>query len=204
MHPDKIERSRVKRLTDLPNIGKAGAADLQLLGIHEPQQLRGKSALQMYEQLCQLTQSRQDPCVLDVFMSITRFMNGEEPRPWWAFTAERKQLLGKGVAIHGVVAGPQAKNLAPSDSVRELQARANLGPKSAQMLVAAGIRSFAHLTELGSVAAFVQVKRSGAPASLNLLWALEGALSGERWQVVAREHRTSLLLALESCESGRP
>jgi DNA transformation protein len=36
--------------------------------------------------------------------------------------------------------------------------------------------------------------------SLNLLWALEGALSGEHWQVVAKEHRTSLLLALEEQE----
>jgi DNA transformation protein len=33
-----------------------------------------------------------------------------------------------------------------------------------------------------------------------LLWALEGALSGEHWQQVAREHRTSLLLAVEERE----
>ena len=33
--------------------------------------------------------SRQDPCVLDVFLSITRFLAGEEPRRWWAYTAER-------------------------------------------------------------------------------------------------------------------
>ena len=33
--------------------------------------------------------------------------------------------------------------------------------------------------------------------SLNLLWAMEGALTGVHWQVVAREHRASLLLALE-------
>ncbi len=30
---------------------------------------------------------------------------------------------------------------------------------------------------------------------MNLLWALEGAISGLHWQEVAREHRTSLLLA---------
>ena len=34
------------------------------------------------------------------------------------------------------------------------------------------------------------------------LWALEGALSGLPWQVVAREHRTSLLLALETLDRG--
>ncbi|WP_264362066.1 TfoX/Sxy family protein [Ramlibacter tataouinensis] len=41
---------------------------------------------------------------------------------------------------------------------------------------------------------------TGRPVSLNLLWALEGAITGERWQEVARRHRTSLLLALEDHE----
>lgn len=73
----------------------------------------------------------------------------------------------------------------------------NLGPKSAEMLSAAGITSIEQLTALGSVRAFTQVKRVHPGASLNLLWALEGALTGEPWQLVAKEHRTSLLLALE-------
>jgi DNA transformation protein len=38
----------------------------------------------------------------------------------------------------------------------------------------------------------------GVSPGLNLLWALEGALTGCPWQVVAKEHRLSLLLALES------
>ena len=54
----------------------------------------------------------------------------------------------------------------------------------------------ADLQALGSVAAYVAVKRVAPQASLNLLWALEGALTGEHWQRVATEHRTSLLLAL--------
>ncbi len=77
----------------------------------------------------------------------------------------------------------------------------NLGPKSQKMLERAGIVSLDQLRNLGSVAAFVQVKRAGNKPSLNLLWALEGALSGLGWQVVAREHRTSLLLALETHEN---
>jgi DNA transformation protein len=76
----------------------------------------------------------------------------------------------------------------------------NLGPKSQQMLALAGITTFEQLHALGAVAAFVRVKRSGGSPSLNLLWALEGALTGLRWQEVAREHRTSLLLALEQHE----
>ncbi|MBK9574297.1 MAG: TfoX/Sxy family DNA transformation protein [Rhodoferax sp.] len=80
---------------------------------------------------------------------------------------------------------------------------ANLGPKSAAVLVAAGVKSAEHLAALGSVAAFSLAKRSDARVSLNLLWAIEAALCGESWQTVAREHRTSLLLALDSHENDR-
>jgi len=73
----------------------------------------------------------------------------------------------------------------------------NLGPKSQAMLATAGISTLAQLRKLGAVAAYVQVRSQSPRASLNLLWALEGALSDTPWQVVAREHRTSLLLALE-------
>lgn len=92
---------------------------------------------------------------------------------------------------------------APSpQAIRELAAIANLGPKSAAVLAGAGVKSFEHLAALGSVAAFSMARRSGARVSLNLLWAIEAALCGESWQTVAREHRTSLLLALESHEKG--
>ncbi len=73
----------------------------------------------------------------------------------------------------------------------------NLGPKSQQMLARAGIHTVAQLHTLGAVAAYVQTKKAGEAVSLNLLWALEGALTGLRWQDVARMHRTSLLFALE-------
>ncbi len=93
MHPDKVCRERVRNLTDLPNIGKAGAADLVVLGILRPQQLIGRDPFQMYQELCVLTQQRHDPCVIDVFMSITRFMDGEPAQVWWNFTEERKRLM---------------------------------------------------------------------------------------------------------------
>ena len=91
MNPNKVERNRVKHLTDLPNIGRATAADLRLIGIQEPEQLVGMCPFEMYERLCEKTASRHDPCVIDVFISVTRFMDGGDPRPWWEFTEERKQ-----------------------------------------------------------------------------------------------------------------
>lgn len=80
-------------LTDLPNIGKAIAADLRLLGIYEPRQLVGQCPFEMYTKLCEKTAMQHDPCVIDVFMSVVRFMNGEEPRSWWTYTEERKRLF---------------------------------------------------------------------------------------------------------------
>lgn len=76
----------------------------------------------------------------------------------------------------------------------------NFGPKSQQMLEQAGIKTVEQLRELGAVRAYLQVKRSGGNASLNLLWALEGALTGQHWQVVAKEERLRLLLELEDLE----
>jgi hypothetical protein len=89
----KVEREKIARLEDLPNIGKACAADLRSIGIQEPAALIGKNPIEMYDKLCQLRGKRQDPCVLDVFISVVRFMEGGPPLPWWSFTAERKQRL---------------------------------------------------------------------------------------------------------------
>jgi DNA transformation protein len=64
----------------------------------------------------------------------------------------------------------------------------------------AGITSLQQLKQVGSVRAFASAKKIDPTVTLNLLWALEGAVLGQRWQQVAREHRASLLLALEDHE----
>lgn len=92
MNPKRVVREKVKKLTDLPNIGPSLADDLRSIGIETPQELKGKDALELYEKLCAKTGSEHDPCVLDVFMSITDFMNGGEPKVWWDFTDKRKSL----------------------------------------------------------------------------------------------------------------
>jgi DNA transformation protein and related proteins len=78
----------------------------------------------------------------------------------------------------------------------------NLGPKSAAVLARAGISSLEQVEKLGAVAAFARAKQLEPKVTLNLLWALEGALLGQPWQAVAREHRTRLLLELEDHELG--
>src|SRR4029079_11323279 len=64
-------------LEDLPNVGPATAADFRLLGITRPGQLKGKDPYRLYERLCELTGVRHDPCVIDVFIAATRFMDGD-------------------------------------------------------------------------------------------------------------------------------
>ncbi len=73
----------------------------------------------------------------------------------------------------------------------------NLGPASAAMLAEAGIRTEQALRRLGAVRAFVRTRAVCPRASLNLLWALEGALSGRPWQEVAAHDRAALLMAVE-------
>ncbi len=86
-------RKTVSRLDELPNIGKAMAADLQLIGIDHPQKLLGKDAFELYEELCTQSGKRHDPCVIDVFMSVIHFMEGSDPLPWWSYTDERKKRM---------------------------------------------------------------------------------------------------------------
>ena len=93
MSPSKVLRDKVLLLTHLPNVGESIAGDLRLIGIQTPSQLKGRDPYAMFEALCAVTQQRHDPCVIDVFISVTRFMNGEPPAVWWQFTAERKQTL---------------------------------------------------------------------------------------------------------------
>jgi DNA transformation protein len=70
------------------------------------------------------------------------------------------------------------------------------------MLFAAGITSLARLRELGAIKAYMMVKRAGSRPTLNFLWALEGLISGMHWQEIAKNHRASLLLALDEAEKN--
>lgn len=94
MNPAKVVREKVRRFTDLPNIGPAGARDFEVLGYSEPGQLIGADPFELYQSLCSVTGVRHDPCVLDVFMSVTSFLQGGQPQPWWNFTEQRKRRYG--------------------------------------------------------------------------------------------------------------
>ena len=84
---------QMKRLEDIPNVGKAIAADLRYLGVKTPSKLSGKDPYELYNTLCERTGVRHDPCLLDTFIAAVRYVEGGPKLPWWAFTAERKRTL---------------------------------------------------------------------------------------------------------------
>jgi hypothetical protein len=100
-------RSNVKCFEHIPNVGKSIAEDFRKLGIPSPSDLAGKDPYAMYDEMCRITGQRQDPCLLDVFIAVVRYMEGGPKLPWWKFTAERKRHLAaragdraKSIRIH--------------------------------------------------------------------------------------------------------
>jgi Pathogenicity locus len=92
-HATKTNGRQVDRLEDIPNVGPAIAADLRRLGIRQPDDLLGRDAFAMYDDLCRITGQRHDPCVLDTFIAAVRFMEGGPKEPWWKYTPERKREM---------------------------------------------------------------------------------------------------------------
>ncbi len=74
----------------------------------------------------------------------------------------------------------------------------NIGPKSAAWLRQVGLRTREDLEAAGPVDAFMRVKRAGFRPSLNMLYALEGALQDCHWQEVPEARRVELVSAAEA------
>jgi len=80
----------------------------------------------------------------------------------------------------------------------------NIGPKSAAWLRQVGLRTREDLAAVGTVEAFMRVKRAGFKPTLNLLYAIEGALLDCHWQNVPEERRHELVLAADAAISLLP
>ena len=80
----------------------------------------------------------------------------------------------------------------------------NIGPKSAAWLRQVGLRSREDLEAVGAVDAFMRVMRAGFKPSLNLLYALEGALLDCHWQEVPEGRRTELVTAADAATALLP
>ena len=80
----------------------------------------------------------------------------------------------------------------------------NIGPKSAAWLRQVGLRSLQDIAAIGTVDAFMKVRRAGFKPGLNLLYALEGALLDCHWQDVPEARRSALVQAAEAATALLP
>jgi len=86
-------RRQRDELQRLPGVGPSIAADLRLLGVRSVADLARRDPERMYDRLCRLTRTRQDPCVLYVFRCAVYAARSRSPRPelllWWAWKERR-------------------------------------------------------------------------------------------------------------------
>jgi len=83
-----------RSLRDLVGVGAAIEADFHMLGVGNVEALAASDADSLYEKLCRITKTRQDPCVLDTFRcAVAQARNPRLPaeqRNWWWWSRQRK------------------------------------------------------------------------------------------------------------------
>jgi len=80
----------------------------------------------------------------------------------------------------------------------------NVGPKSAAWLRQVGVRTLEDLRRTGPIETYLKVKRAGFRPSLNLLYAMQGALEDRHWAELSEETKQSLVLAADAAENVNP
>ena len=83
----RISKKELQKLTVIPGVGPAMAADLYLLGVQEVSQLKSRKPEKLYKNLCKLSGMPVDRCVLYVFRCAVYFATHQHHDPnklkWW-------------------------------------------------------------------------------------------------------------------------
>lgn len=83
-----------RKLSDLSGIGKAMLGDFRLLDIRSVEQLALSDPDHLFAELCRLTLSSQDPCVLDTLRcAVAQARDPHLPKEqcnWWFWSRARK------------------------------------------------------------------------------------------------------------------
>ncbi len=127
--------SDARRLEEIPNIGTSIAGDLRAIGIHEPGQLVGRDPYALYEASNRVAGARQDPCLIDCFISAVRFMEGAPPLPWWEYTAERKLRLRTSTAPRSLLLALVAAALATASGSAPMGAQSLPGDSAVRAIL---------------------------------------------------------------------
>ena len=88
-----------RRLRDLRGVGLSIEANLNQLGVRTVSELALRDGDALYKALCDLTKTRQDPCVLDTFRcAVAQARNPRLPVDqcnWWWWSRQRKSVKGR-------------------------------------------------------------------------------------------------------------
>jgi DNA transformation protein len=84
--------------------------------------------------------------------------------------------------------------------MNDLAQMANLGKVLAQKLEEVGISNSSQLKAVGAEEAFARLATLDFSACINMLYALEGAIQGIRWQQLPAERKKELLDFFHFCK----
>lgn len=92
--PELDQSGGERRLRDLAGVGQAIEADFEKLGVRSVPELAASEGDDLYRRLCEITGTRQDPCVLDTFRcAVAQARDPRLPavqRNWWWWSRQRK------------------------------------------------------------------------------------------------------------------
>ena len=114
------------------------------------------------------------------------------PEEWWN---EPGKILNQ--AELSLLAAKQDKETKSKSGPSRIKDLPNLRLANERMLKKAGITTVDELFDAGALNAFKALQKSHEGSiSVELLWALEGAVSGQHWSVISQQRRSELLSAL--------
>lgn len=125
------------------------------------------------------------------FPVVTKYFALSEE--WYQDSAKTLQTATDALSLAKQEKSTQAKT--KPTRIKDLP---NLRLATERMLKKAGIESVENLEQVGSVQAYKAIQAShDTQVSLELLWALEGAIKGTHWSVVPQARRQELMSRLE-------
>ncbi|MCD9495474.1 TfoX/Sxy family DNA transformation protein [Photobacterium carnosum] len=111
---------------------------------------------------------------------------------WWE--KPEKIIEQAKYSLEAAQADKKAKECCTPDRIKDLP---NLRLSNERMLKKVGIQTIDQLYDIGALNAYKALqKRQEASLSLELLWALEGAIHGQHWSVIPESRRNELLAKL--------
>lgn len=122
--------------------------------------------------------------------------NSKKPMNYWLVADEvmADSALLQNLAMRAL----RLAQLAAEAKESPLRKMRNLGEQSVTWLLDVGIQMPSELEKLGAVGAYLAVKARGHQPSLNLLWALDGAICNKMWNRLPEERKAELKAELEA------